>query len=114
MSRLALKYLCPPASSSASEREFSVTGLILTPKRNRLLPNNLEQLLFLKYNLRATEYSTNLPQPPPEFKGVNTLLVPVDDETNDTDPDADIDANSERDSDSDFDLDSDIDISDDD
>ena len=73
ISKVAIEYLCPPSSSAASEREFSISGLIMTPKRNRLLPKNLEQLLFLKYNIRATGY-TNLPSPPSEFHAVNTLL----------------------------------------
>ena len=72
ISKVALQYLCPPPSRAASEREFSVTGLIMSPKRNRLLPKNLEQLLFLKYNLRAVGYNTDLPLPPPEFNTLTT------------------------------------------
>ena len=44
----------------------------MSPKRNRLLPKNLEQLLFLKYNLRAVGYNTDLPLPPPEFNTLTT------------------------------------------
>ena len=52
---LASKYLCapPPSSSVASERLFSNGGDISTETRNCLLPEKLEQLLFLNKNLRV-------------------------------------------------------------
>ena len=40
---------------SASEREFKVAKNIQA-QRVRLLPRNVEGLLFLKYNLRALSY----------------------------------------------------------
>ena len=64
---LARRFLCPPASSSTSEREFKVAKL-LVEKRIKLLPSNVEKLLFLKYNLRSLEYSTQLPSPPEDFQ----------------------------------------------
>ena len=42
ITKVSIKYLCPPSSSAVSEREFSMSGLIMTPKRNRLLPKKLE------------------------------------------------------------------------
>ena len=44
----------------------------MTPKTNRLLLKNGEQLMFLKYNLRSTGY-TSLPSTPSKFQAVNTL-----------------------------------------
>ena len=79
LSKLARLYLCPPASSTASEREFKVAKSIQTDKRARLLPRNFEKLLFLKYNLRAISYQTDLPSPPKTFSSPNS-------EQYDTDP----------------------------
>ena len=67
LSKLARTYLAPPPSSTASEREFKVAKNIQSESRARLLPANLEKLLFLKYNLRALGYRTNLSTPPEHF-----------------------------------------------
>ena len=42
--------LCVPASSTASERTFSTAGNIVTKTRNRLLPENINMLTFLRKN----------------------------------------------------------------
>ena len=52
LSRLAQRVLGVPATSGAVERTFSQAGKILRPDRSRLLPRNLETLLFLKMNSR--------------------------------------------------------------
>ena len=49
---LARKYLGPRPSSSTSEREFKI-GKNMQKDRIRLLPSNVETLLFLKYNLHG-------------------------------------------------------------
>ena len=41
-----------PAASSKSERVFSVAGRVVTPDRNRLAPEMVEDLVMLKCNLR--------------------------------------------------------------
>ena len=51
LSQLAKKYLRICASSAASERLFSVSGNIVTPKRNSLKPEKLNMLVFLAKNL---------------------------------------------------------------
>ena len=51
LSRLAKKFLTPPATSTDVERLFSVTGNILCDERNRMLPDNVEKLLFMRSNL---------------------------------------------------------------
>ena len=48
--RVAKKYLTPHATSTNCERLFSTASLILED-RPRLLPENLEKLLFLRENL---------------------------------------------------------------
>ena len=40
-----------PAASSKSERVFSVAGRVVTPDRNRLAPEMVEDLVMLKCNL---------------------------------------------------------------
>ena len=55
LTKIAKKYLTCPISSFASEREFEVASDISGGERIKLLPENIEMLLFLKYNLRATE-----------------------------------------------------------
>ena len=72
LSRLARKFLAPLLSSAASEREFKVSKAIQGPKRNRLLPNNVETLLFLKHNLRAVGYKSDLPDAPAGLKCPNS------------------------------------------
>ena len=42
------KYLTPPANSISVERLFSAAGLIMEAKRNRLCPDKLNQLLFVR------------------------------------------------------------------
>ena len=56
LSRLARKYLCAPAGSVPSERLFSTAALIADDRRNRLLPEKVEMLLFLKKNLPLINY----------------------------------------------------------
>lgn len=45
---MAKDYLAIPASSTDSERVFSVAGLIGTDRRNRLHPENFEALQVLR------------------------------------------------------------------
>ena len=49
--KLAKKFLTPPPTSTNVERLFSTASLI-SDGRPRLLPDNLEKLLFLRENLR--------------------------------------------------------------
>ena len=52
LSKLARKlFLCAPPGSVASERLFSTAADIADGKRNRLLSEKVEMLLFLKKNL---------------------------------------------------------------
>ena len=56
MAMIARKLLAIPATSTASERVFSVCGVTMSSRRARLSPETLEMLIFQKYNM----------QPPPE------------------------------------------------
>ena len=50
MRPIALQLFCAPCSSAASERVFSLAGLIMRPHRSRLSKSMLAQLVFLKCN----------------------------------------------------------------
>ena len=50
LSQLARKYISVPATSVKSEEIFSTAGNILTQKCNRLLPDNVDRLIFLHDN----------------------------------------------------------------
>lgn len=51
LAKLCLKYLAIPATSVTSECAFSVAGEVVSAKRQRLLPDHAEQLIFLHHNL---------------------------------------------------------------
>ena len=58
-----LIFLLSPVSSVSSEREFKVARDIANVNRVRLRPQNVQKLLFLKYNLKAMSYnSVTLPE----------------------------------------------------
>lgn len=59
LARIAKKYLSAPMSTVASEREFKVASNITSDDRIKILPQNAERMLFLKYNLRAIGYNTS-------------------------------------------------------
>ena len=55
LASLAKRILAIPASSSKSERVFSTGGNIVTAKRNRLSPKNVECLIVIKENMAMVE-----------------------------------------------------------
>ena len=61
LQRLARKYLCIPGSSVPSERLFSKAGQLVSERRNRLKPKNVDILLFLNHNLELWSQSDNIP-----------------------------------------------------
>nr|CAD2168178.1 unnamed protein product [Meloidogyne enterolobii] len=46
LTKLSHRYFSAPATSSESERLFSTAGLVVSNLRTRLLPDNVEKLLF--------------------------------------------------------------------
>ena len=50
LAKLIRKFWCVPATSVRSEELFSAAGNMLSQKRNRLLPENLDKLVFLCNN----------------------------------------------------------------
>jgi len=48
LSAIARRILCVPATSAPVERLFSYAGLTISNDRNRLLPENAEEIIFLR------------------------------------------------------------------
>ena len=86
LSALAREFLGSPPSSAPSEREFKVAKN-LQKDRVKLLPKNVEMLLFLKYNLRAINYATNLESPPEDFMPPNSHFYDEINDNSDSDSD---------------------------
>ena len=57
---LVKQFLCIPATSTPSERSFSIAGNISTKNRNRLLPENVNMLYFLRNNLKHIPTDTEV------------------------------------------------------
>ena len=55
LASLAKRIFAIPASSAKSERVFSTGGNIVTAKRNRLSPKNVESLIVIKENMAMVE-----------------------------------------------------------
>ncbi|XP_075712391.1 E3 SUMO-protein ligase ZBED1-like [Rhinoderma darwinii] len=55
LAHFAKAYLCVPASSCASERVFSTSGLICSPRRMRLTEDHIDTLVFLAKNLKQAK-----------------------------------------------------------
>ena len=60
LSILVKQYLCVPATSTSSERCFSIANNIVTKSRNRLLPENVEMLTFLQNNFKYIPHETTV------------------------------------------------------
>ena len=62
LASIVRKYMCIQASSSSSERTFSSSGNIVTPRRNKLDPENVNMLVYLKENLGKVELPKLFPK----------------------------------------------------
>jgi hypothetical protein len=51
LQRVAQKYLCIPGSSVPSKRLFSKAEQVISERRNKLKPKNVDMLLFLSHNM---------------------------------------------------------------
>ena len=56
LSKIAKYYMTPPPTSVDVERLFSIAGAILNQKRNRVIPENAEKLLFVRENLPRVNF----------------------------------------------------------
>ena len=56
LASLAKRILAIPASSAKSERVFSTGGNIVTAKRNRLSPRNVQNLIVIKENMAMVDH----------------------------------------------------------
>ena len=54
--RLAKRFLTPQPTSTDVERLFSIASLVADDKREKLLPTNLDKLLFLRENIMTFNF----------------------------------------------------------
>ena len=57
MAKVANRFLTPPPTSTEVERLFSTAGDILSNERNRLLPENIEKILFCRENISIVNFN---------------------------------------------------------
>lgn len=50
LSKLASRVLCVPATSTPSERVFSIAGTVINKKRSTINPNNVNKIIFIHDN----------------------------------------------------------------
>ncbi|KYN50374.1 hypothetical protein ALC57_00011, partial [Trachymyrmex cornetzi] len=48
--KLAKKVLCTPATSTPSERVFSIAGLLINNKRSSVCPSTVNKVIFIHDN----------------------------------------------------------------
>lgn len=58
--KIAAKYLCIPGSSVPSDRLFSKAGQLVSERRNRLKPENIDTILFLNHNMKLLSQHHNM------------------------------------------------------
>ena len=76
LSILAKKFLAIPATSTPSERVFSVAGIVVDRKRCALTPEMIDALVFLHKN----SYLLGLAEKEPSISQAELLLLPKDQE----------------------------------
>lgn len=59
LSRLARNFLCISATSTPSEHEFSVAGLLINQKRSTLCPTVVEKTVFIHDNYKICKEQSN-------------------------------------------------------
>ena len=57
LARLSKKYLTHPPTSTSVEPLFSATGLFLDDKRNKMLAETVEKLMFLRSNMVVANFT---------------------------------------------------------
>ena len=55
--KLAKKYLTPPPTSTNCERLFAIAGQVMDERRANLLPERLDMILFLRENIKNTNFN---------------------------------------------------------
>lgn len=75
--KVVRKYFCIQSTSTSSERTFSTGGAVVTAKRNKLDPVNVNMLVYLKENLGKVQLERLIVEDPieeEEEKKIMTLL----------------------------------------
>ena len=75
LSKLVRRFHCCPPGSAASERMFSTAKDVAGSKRLRLKPENLECLLFLKFNMNSLNGEKRTPVE--DFVAPNSRILPT-------------------------------------
>ena len=85
LAKIVKRYFCIQSTSCSSERTFSIGEDTVTAKRNRLDPNNVHMLVYLRENLKKVKLDRLIVEDPIEEAEEKLILEELENDDNDKD-----------------------------